>query len=81
MVDEGAGDGNGGWWAAVPSLFFLCIYLWLCLVFIAPCRLSLAVASGNRSAVVVHGLLTVVASLVEHGLQGVPASIVVVCGL
>ena len=47
---------------------YLFIY-WLYWVFIAVCGLSLVVASGGYSFVVVHGLLISVASLVaEHGL-------------
>ena len=46
---------------------FICF--WLCWVFIAVCTLSLAAASGGLSLVVLHGLLSVVASLVaEHRL-------------
>ena len=41
---------------------------WLCWVFIAIGRLSLVVASGDDSLDVVCGLLTVVASLVQHRL-------------
>ena len=49
------------------SLFF--VYFWLCLIFIAVCRLSLVAASRGYSLVAVCGLLTVAASLVvEHGL-------------
>ena len=45
------------------------IYFWLCWVFVVARGLSLVVASGGYSFVVVHGLLIVVASLVvEHGL-------------
>ena len=40
---------------------------WLCWV-IAVLRLSLDVMNGGHSLVVVHGLLIVVASLVDHGL-------------
>ena len=51
---------------------FICFCL--CRVFIAGCRLSRFVASGGCTVVVVHGLLTVVASLVvEHGLWGTQA--------
>ena len=47
----------------------LFIYLRLCWVFVAVCGLSLVDASGGYSSVVVHGLLIVVASLIEeHGL-------------
>ena len=48
------------------------------LVFVAVHRLSLVAASGGYSLVAVQGLLiVVVASLVvEHGLQGVWASVV-----
>ena len=43
---------------------------------------SLVAASGGYSLVVVHGLLIVVASFVmEHGLQGMQASVVEVPGL
>ena len=48
-------------------------------VFIAMCGLSLVVASGGYSLVVVRRLLIAVAYLVaEHRLQGVQASVVVV---
>ena len=42
-------------------------YLWLPWIFIAVWAFSPALASGDRSPV--HGLLTVVASLVEHSLS------------
>ena len=41
-------------------------YFWLCCVFIAAHRLSLVVASGGSSLVLVQGLLIAVASLVGH---------------
>ena len=45
------------------------IYFWLCCIFVAMCRLSLAVVTGDYSLVVMRGLLIVVASLVvERGL-------------
>ena len=47
---------------------FYFIYFWLCWVFVAACGLSLVAARGGYS-VVVHRLLTAVASLVaEHEL-------------
>ena len=49
----------------LPYLF---IYSWLHWVFTAAFRLSLAVVSGGSPLVAVHGLLTVVASLVDHRL-------------
>ena len=54
----------------------MCVFLfWLCWVFVAACRLSLAATSGDYSLVVVHRLLTAVACLVaEHRLLGVGAS-------
>ena len=61
------------------SLFFA--YFWLCLVFIAVCRLSLVAASRGYSWVVVRGFLIVVASpVVEHWLSHVD-SVVVAHGL
>ena len=42
------------------------IYFWLCWVFVAVCGLSLVVASGGYSLVVVHRLLVAVASLVSE---------------
>ena len=43
---------------------------------------SLVVASGDRSLVVVHRLLAVVAPLVaEHRLRGTRAQVAAVCGL
>ena len=48
---------------------YLFVYFWLCWVFITVCGLSLVVAGGGSSLVVVHGLLVAVASqVVEHGL-------------
>ena len=44
-------------------LFIYVFCFWLCWVFIAACQLSLVVAGRGYSLVVVHGLLTVVASL------------------
>ena len=45
-------------------------YLWLCLVFIATHRLFSGCSERGLLFVAVHGLLTVVASLVvEYGLQ------------
>ena len=52
----------------VKELYF---YFWLCCVFIAACGLSL---------VVMHGLLIMTASLVEHGLD-TWASVVMAHGL
>ena len=49
--------------------FFMFIYFWLYWVFVAVCGLSLLAASGGNSLVAGHGLLTVVASVVEHGLK------------
>ena len=43
--------------------------------------LSLVVASGVYSPVVVHGLLIVVTFLVEHGLSSMQASVAVAHGL
>ena len=47
------------------------IYFWLCWVFIAALAFSLVVASRGYSAVVVPGLLTVVASLLQRMGSGV----------
>ena len=41
-------------------------YFWLCWVFTAAYRLSLVVASGGSSLVLVQGLLIALASLVGH---------------
>ena len=58
------------------------LFIWLCWVFTAECRLSLAAVSGGYSLVAVCGLLIAAASLVaEHRLQGIEASVVVVPGL
>ena len=46
---------------------YLSIYFWLCRIFVAACGLSLVVASGDYSLVVVCGLL-IVASLVQQDL-------------
>ena len=49
--------------------FILFIYFWLCWVFVAARKLSLAAASEGLLFIVVRGLLIAVASLVvEHGL-------------
>ena len=49
-------------------LFFkLFIYFWLHWVSIDLCRLSLVAGSRDYSLAVMHGLLILVASLVEHG--------------
>ena len=54
-------------------------YLWLFWVFASARGLSLAVANGSYSLVVVQGLLIpVVSPVVEHGLCGVLALVVVV---
>ena len=50
--------------------------IWLLWVFIAEHGLSLVVPSEGCSLIVVHWLLTVAVSLVEHGLQGTRASAV-----
>ena len=60
---------------------YLFIYLFICLswVFVAACRLSLVMESKDYSLIAVCWLLIAVASLlVEHGLQGALASVVVV---
>ena len=55
----------------------LWIYFWLCQVFVATLRVSLAAASEGYSPGVARGLLVVVASLVaEQGLWGTPVSVV-----
>ena len=66
-------------------LKILILYFWLCQVFIAAQGLSLVVESRGYSLVAVHGVLFVVASLVEdkfqaHALQQLqhPGSVVVV---
>ena len=56
----------------------LCIYLWLCWVFIAALGVSLVAECEGCSQVAVLGLLIVVASLVgEHRLLAVGASVAV----
>ena len=51
------------------SFVYLCIYLWLCWVFVAVCGLSLAVVNGGYSPAVVCRLLIAVTSLIaEHRL-------------
>ena len=64
-----------------PSSFFLNLYLfiyfWLCWVFIATCRLSLVAANRGNSLVEVRAFLIAMASVVEPGLQGSGASVVV----
>ena len=65
----------------IVSVYFL-VYFWLCWVLVAAHRLSLVVVSKGYSLVVVHGLLSAVASLVaEHGLEGTQTSVVAVCVL
>ena len=48
----------------ILHLFFPFIYLWLCWVLVATCRLSPVAVSGGYSLIVVQGLLIAVASLV-----------------
>ena len=48
------------------KLFVLVVYFWLCWLFIAVRRLSLAVVSGHSFLVVVCGLLFWGASLIKH---------------
>ena len=52
------------------SSFTLFFFFWLHSAFIALCGLSLVAVSRAYSFVAVPGLLTVVASLVDHRLQG-----------
>ena len=56
------------------------IYFWLCGSSLL-LGLSLVVLSGGYCLVVLHGLLIAVASLVEHGLQGLWAPVLVAQGL
>ena len=57
-------------------------YFWLCWAFLAVLRLSLVTASRGCSLVAVCRLLIAVAPLVmEHGLSGVRASVIVAHGL
>ena len=51
------------------TLFIIYFIFWLCWVFSAACRLSLAVESRGYSVVVMPRLLIVVVSVVEHRLQ------------
>ena len=71
------------WWFFFS--FLICIYLFslrLCWVFVAACRLSLAVASGGYSVLPVPWLLIAMASLaVDRVLQGAQASVVAAPGL
>ena len=48
----------------IISTFSICIYFWLCWVFVAVLMLSLAVGSRGCWLVVMQGLVSVVASLV-----------------
>lgn len=48
------GPGKGSKWGHLLSIFFV-LYVWLCWVFVAMCRLSLVAASGGYSSS--HGLL------------------------
>jgi len=58
------------------------IYFWLCWVFVAACELFPNCGKRRLLFVVVHRILTVVASFVaECRLQGMQASVVVVFGL
>jgi len=60
-------------------LLLLFFYLWLCCVFVAVCRLSLAAVSGGYSLGAVQGLLIAVTSPVaKHGPEGEWALVVVV---
>ena len=64
------------------SLSPLFIYFWLCWVFVAACDLFPNCGKSGLLFVVVHRILTVVASfVVEHRLQGTQALVVVVFGL
>ena len=66
-TEQGLGGRDGASFLKL-NLF---IYFWLCWVFIAVHRLSLAAVNAGYSLVVVFGLLIAVASLVaEHRLQG-----------
>ena len=57
------------------------LIFWLCWVFLAAHRLSLVVVSGVILQLVVRGLLIAVAPpVVEHGLQGILASVTAACG-
>ena len=62
------------------SLKFYFIYFWLCWVLVAGWGLSPVAVSRGFSLVMVLGLI-VVASLVEHGFNGMLASVVVPHGL
>ena len=61
------------------QLSFTYNLFWLRWVFAAAHELSLAAMSRGCSPVAVHGLLTVVATLVEHGLWGAQAQLP--CGM
>ena len=61
--------------------FYTFFFFWLHSAFIALCGLSLIAVSRAYSFVAVPGLLTVVASLVDHRLQGLQASVVATHGL
>ena len=54
-------------WYFSQFIQHLFIYLWLCWIFIAACRLPRVVASGGYSRVVVHGLLIAMALLWSMG--------------
>ena len=63
------------------------LFKWFYLLFLAglglqcPAGFALVAESGGYSVVVAHGLLTAVASLVEHRLQDAQASVAVPLGL
>ena len=62
-------EGHSFFFFFLKDFIFIYLFIWLCWVIIAARGLSLVVASGGYSFVVVGGLLITVASLVaEHGL-------------
>ena len=67
-------------WARVVFFFFFKIY-WLCWIFAAASRLSLVGVNGSYSLVAVLRLLIVGASLMEHRLESMRVSVVVVSRL
>ena len=54
----------------IDFCFLFFFFNWLHWLFVVVHRFSLVVASGGYSSLPMHGLPMMVASLVEHGLQG-----------
>ena len=65
----------------LSGLFKIIVYLGLCWVFFAVCRLSLCAESKGCYLVVMHGLLVVASLVAGHRLQSIRASGIAALGL